>query len=536
MKKLILIAVVLLQYLSFSQEHAWVYLTDKPNASEALANPISILTQNAIDRKTTRNIPIDERDVPVNEAYITQLKAQPGISVMAKSKWFNAVYVIGTEAEINDLEMLDFVDVIDFANNSLNSDSRIAYTASKFSTEEQLVDFNYGSAQNQIEMIGVDALHLQDYTGEGIIIAVLDSGFTNTDTMQAFQRLRDNGGLLGGYDFVDRNENVFAFTGGEHGTRVLSSMAGFIQDEYVGTAPDASYYLFRTEDTSSEMPVEEAYWVEAAERADSLGVHMINSSLGYRVYDNSNYSYTPSDMNGDTAFITKGANIANEKGILVVNSAGNSGASDWQTVGAPADASGVFSIGAVDSEGMYASFSSQGSNAQPTQKPDVVARGAGAAVVNSNNTIINNNGTSFSSPIMAGAIASLWQALPNASHEEIKDFVRQSASQFNTPDFFLGYGIPNFETALDIGLSVPEENFIQFKVFPNPVQSLLTIQIPQSSEPTTLKVYNVIGKLILEQDISQSETTLNMASMASGVYILSFENDNASKQFKLIKS
>ncbi len=537
MKKLLLLGVLLFQYMSFAQEeHAWVYLTDKENVETSLADPISILTQNAIDRKLAHNIPIDERDVPVNENYITQLKNQSGITVMAKSKWFNAVYVIGLETDIIALESIDFVDYIDFADKSLNADSRVALQDNKFDFEENLVDFNYGSAQNQVEMIGVDHLHVSDFTGDGIVVAVLDAGFPNIDTMGAFQRLRDNGDLLDGYDFVSRNENVYEFDGNEHGTRVLSNMAGFIQDEFVGTAPDASYYLFRTEDTSSEMPVEEMYWVEAAERADSLGVHIINSSLGYRVFDNENYSYTPSDMNGNTAFITKGANIANEKGILVVNSAGNSGASAWLTLGAPADASGVFSIGAVDSEGNYAPFSSQGTVEQPTQKPDVVARGAAAAVVNSSNEIINNNGTSFSSPILAGGIASLWQALPDASNEEIKEFVRMSASQFNTPDFLLGYGIPDFELAYDIGLSLTEEEFIRFKVFPNPVSNNLYIQIPTSTDVTNLKIFNVLGKLMLEQDISQTETKIDMTFMASGIYIMSFKSNNGSKTFKLIKS
>lgn len=517
-------------------EHAWVYLTDKENVEASIANPISILTQEAINRKEAHNIPIDERDVPVNEAYISQLKTQTGISVMAKSKWFNAVYVIGLETDISALEALEFVDFIDFADKNLNMDTRVAFNTNKFEAEESLIDFNYAATQNQVEMIGVDHLHFADYTGEGIVVAVFDAGFPNVDTMDAFQRLRDNGDLLGGYDFVDRTEDVFEFDGNQHGTRVLSNMAAFVQDEFVGTAPDASYYVFRTEDAFNEMPVEESYWVEAAERADSLGVHIINSSLGYTAFDNSNYNYSPADMNGNTAFITKGANIANEKGILVVNSAGNSGASAWQTLGAPADASGVLSIGAVDSEGNYVSFSSQGTATQPTQKPDVVARGAASAVVNSSNNIVTSNGTSFSSPIMAGGIASLWQALPNASHEEIKQFVRMSASQFDTPDYFIGYGIPNLELALDIGLTISEEDFIQFKVFPNPVSNLLNIHIPSISETTHLKIFNVLGKLIIEKEIIQSETKLDVSSMAIGMYMMSFESSKGVTTFKLLKS
>ena len=192
--------------------------------------------------------------------------------------------------------------------------------------------------------------------------------------------------------------------------------------------------MFLTEDVGSETPVEEAYWVEAAERSDSLGVHVINTSLGYKTYQNPNYTHTDEDLNGSTTFITRGANIANEKGILVVTSAGNSGANG---VGAPADATGVLSIAAVDLDGDYAGFSSQGSALQATQKPDVAARGVAAFVIDDDNNITNNNGTSFSSPIMAGGIASLWQALPNATNEEIKDYVRMSASQYTTPDFFV---------------------------------------------------------------------------------------------------
>ena len=273
--------------------------------------------------------------------------------------------------------------------------------------------------------------------------------------------------------------------------------------------------------------------MEAAERSDSLGVHVINTSLGYKTYQNPNYTHTDEDLNGSTTFITRGANIANEKGILVVTSAGNSGASG---VGAPADATGVLSIAAVDSDGDYVGFSSQGSSIQPTQKPDVAARGGATFVINSSNTIVNNNGTSFSSPLMAGGIASLMQALPNATHEEIKDYVRMSASQFTTPDFFIGYGIPDLQLALDIGLSLQEEEFFEFKVFPNPANDILNVQIPTINDITTLRIFDVLGKFVLEQNLTESSSQLDMSSMAPGLYIMTFQSGNASKTFKLIKS
>jgi len=535
MKKKILLLSLLFQSLMYSQQDAWIYLTDKENVAASISNPITILTQKAIDRKNAQGIAIDVRDVPVTESYITQLKAQTGITVLAKSKWFNAVHVRGSEADINALTVLSFVDYIDFADKSLNT-GRPSVQQSKFDTEEALINFVYGNSQVQIDMINLDNLHVSDYTGDGITIAVLDAGFPNVNTMSAFQRLRDNNDLLNGYDFVNRTSNVYAYTANSHGTLVLSDMAGFVQDQFVGTAPDASYYLFRTEDAATENPVEESYWVEAAERADSLGVNIINSSLGYTTYDNPNYSYTPSDMNGLTAFITKGANIAAEKGILVVNSAGNSGAGSWQIVGAPADAAGVFSIGGVDASGNYASFSSRGDASQPTLKPDVVAQAAGPYVINQSDNITTSNGTSFSSPIMAGAIACLMQALPSMSPNQIKQFIRQSASQYSTPDYFLGYGIPDMQMALNLALSVTEFETVQSKIYPNPVNNILYVQLSSVSENTEVTIYNVLGKVVLQQKLSELNSSIDVSSFSSGLYMLSISSNKNSKTFKLIKS
>lgn len=535
MKKILLISILFCGLNVTAQQDAWVYFNAKDNVQESIDNPISILTQQAIDRKNAHGISIDDRDVPINESFISLLKApETGITVFAKSKWFNAVYVRGSEEDITALITdFEFVESVEFANQSLNPNSRIDIENDKFSVDDANIAFTYGSTQEQIEQINVNTLHLDDYTGEGIIIAVLDSGFPNVDAMAAFQRMRDNGDLLGGYDFVDRNDNVHAFTGNDHGTKVLSTMAGFVEDQFVGTAPDASYYMFRTEDVGSETPVEEAYWVEAAERSDSLGVHIINTSLGYRTYDNPNYSYTNEDLDGNTTFITRGANMANEKGILVVTSAGNSGETG---VGAPADGIGVLSIGAVDVDGNYAGFSSQGSAFQPTQKPDVAARGAAAVVINDENNIINNNGTSFSSPIMAGGIASLWQALPDATNEEIKQYVRMSASQYDNPDFLIGFGIPNLQLAMDIALSLEEEEQFEFKVYPNPTSEIVYIQNLTANASTILKMYDMLGKVILEQNTNTSSEQVDVSHLSKGVYMLSIQSGNSFKTVKLIKS
>ncbi len=534
-KELLILLLVFSQVVVYAQQDAWVYLTDKEDVAFSISNPITILTQQSINRKNSQGIPIDERDVPVTETYISLLKNQTGITVLAKSKWFNAVHVRGSETDISSLEALSFVDRIDFADQTLNRSGRTFSQHNKFEQVEARIEFNYGTTQNQIEMIQLDDLHFLDFTGEGIIIAVLDSGFPNVNTMSSFQRLRSNNDLLNGYDFVSRSQNVYGFAGSNHGTKVLSDMAGFVQDQFVGTAPDASYYLFRTEDVTSENPVEESYWVEAAERADSLGVHIINSSLGYTVYDNPDYSYTPSQMDGQTAYITKGATIASEKGILVVNSAGNSGNNAWQTVGAPADASSVLTIGGVDSNGDYASFSSQGSLSQPSLKPDIVARAVNTFVIDQTDTITTNNGTSFSSPIMAGAVACLKQALPNISNEQLKQFIRMSSSQYNTPDTLLGYGIPNMQLALAISLSVQETAFDELKIFPNPVADELHIQL-SSTDNCSLLLFDTLGKVILKKALNQTHEIINTSFLTLGVYILKITSPSGSKTFKLVKS
>jgi len=518
------------------QEDAWVYLTDKQNVSSSLLDPITILTQKAIDRKEKHGVLIDERDVPVNENYISQLKTQTGISVLAKSKWFNAVHVRGSEINIKALTGLSFVTSIDFADKSLNLKQVQQKKESKLETA--FTSFTYGNALNQIQMIKGDQLHLANYTGNGMTIAILDAGFTNVHLMTSFKRLRDAGHILDDYDFVNRDDDVYTNTLSSHGTWVLSTMAGYVENDYVGSAPDASYYLFITEDDASENPVEESYWVEAVERADSLGVDIINTSLGYTTFDNPNYNYTPSDMNGNTAFITKGANIAFEKGMLLVNSAGNDGNNSWGIVGAPADAAGVFTIGAVDASGDYASFSSIGSAIQPTQKPDVVAQGLGSAVIDDDDALLALNGTSFSSPILAGGIACLWQALPNKTNAEIMQLVRASASQFNTPDYFLGYGIPNLQLALNNALSLgdPQENNFDIKIYPNPVSNVLNIAVPSNENKLVGILYNVLGKKVLEIDIDINNSQFDLSLLSRGLYLLKIESKSVIKTFKIVKN
>lgn len=535
-RHLLFYALLHLSFITSAQQDAWVYLTDKQNVATSISNPISIITQKAIDRKNAHGVAIDARDVPVNELYISQLKSATGITVKAKSKWFNAVHVRGTETDINNLKTtFSFVDYIVFADKSLNV-TKTTKQKKQAKLESALTVFTYGNAFNQIQMIKGDQLHIANYTGTGITVAVIDAGFPNVNTMSSFQRLRNAGNIKGVYDFVDRDNDVYTNTTSHHGTLVLSTMAAYVENQYVGTAPDASYYLFVTEDGNSENPVEESYWVEAAERADSLGVDVINTSLGYKDYSPTytSYSYSQSDFDGYTTYITKGANIAFEKGMLLINSAGNDGNGG---LNAPADSPNVFTIGAVNSSGNYASFSSVGSAFQPTQKPDVVAQGQASAVIDENDVIYTANGTSFSSPIMAGGIVCLWQALPNKSNAEIMQLVRESASQYNTPDYFLGYGIPNLQTALNLALSMESYKIHdEIIVFPNPTKKIISFKLPSFEASYSVKIHSVSGKQVLASTVNQTSNQINLSSLVDGLYFVSISSNTSTKTFKIIKN
>ena len=536
-KLLLLLAVFAAPFMYAQQEDALVFLLDKEDVATSIANPISIMTQDAIDRKALQNTPIDERDVPVNEAYITQLKNTPGISVHAKSKWMNAVYVRGTEGDIDDLVTSDFVSSVEFMDKSLNFGTGTGTTRDKFAIENQQsrIIYNYGAAANQTTMLKVDYLHEQDFTGDGMVVAVLDSGFPNVMNNPAFSHIVSDGRLLGTYDFALRQENVDGT--GSHGAQTFSDIGGFILDQFVGTAPEASFYLFRTEYGPTENPVEEAWWVEALERADSLGVDVVNTSLGYQDYDNSSYDHSYADLDGQTTIGARGANHAFDKGMILVTSAGNDG-NGFTYVGTPGDSAGMLTIGAVDEDGDYVSFSSIGPTIDGRIKPDVMAQGRDAAVVSSNGNVTTSNGTSFSSPIMAGAVASLWQARPEVPNAQIMQVVRESAHLFNNPTDQMGYGIPNFEDGLNALLILGVEDQLlkeQFALYPNPVKTNINISFPEGVLQADFIVYNIIGEQVLNTKISNVNNWVDLSELVSGMYFATIKSNSRTNSYKLIK-
>jgi len=537
MQKLLFFLCFLIGYFSYAQEDAWVYLKDKPNATFYLSNPLQMLSKRALKRRIRQNIPLDLKDVPIEANYYQHIKNSNGITVLASSKWLNAIHVQGSVANINHLKTTFFIDFIDFSDKSLNAKSvikekeMIAHHQQKF--KELATDFDYGDAANQITMLQATYLHEQGFTGKGMEIAILDAGFPNVDINPAFQRLRENQQILGGFDFVHRSQNFY--TGHYHGAFVLSDIGGYLENRFVGTAPDAKFYLFITEDVSREVPLEESLWVEAAEKADSLGVDVINTSLGYTTFDNPRYNHTYADMNGKTAFISKGAAIAASRGMLLVNAAGNSGRSSWHYIGAPADAEGVLSIGAVNKDGNLAQFSSRGPTADNRIKPDVMAQGQNAYIINTNGFPRTASGTSFASPIMAGAVACFWQAFPKKTATEIKEMIRESGNYSDNPNNDYGYGIPNFKKAYEtFWYAQFSKEEVPVFVYPNPVKDDLFFRLIGNIADFKFTLYNLLGKKIIHQQ-AITRKKIPVSYLSSGIYFLRIDKGNQHKIIKMIK-
>ncbi len=516
-------------------EQAWIFFNQKPNAKIRLESPINFLSEKAILRKHKHKVPIDDRDLPLETDYVNTIKEKEGIAFLASSKWFNGIFVEGTQIDIEKLRELHFVKEVFYMDRSLNvlgAKKRNIRKSAKYLKKdkfEAVEEFVYGNTFRQTNLINLEPLHNKGYTGKGVTIAVVDAGFKNVDIISGFDRARKKGLLLGGYDFERRTNDVFGYKGNSHGTNVLSTMLGFVENEFIGTAPDASYYLFISEVAESETPKEEAYWIAAAEKADSLGVDIINTSLGYSLFDDPKYNYTNEDMNGNTTFISKGASIAFEKGMLVVNSAGNSGNSPWEIITAPADASEVLSIGAVRSDGVKASFSSFGPTADERVKPDVVAMGQNVSILSDKGSIVTSSGTSFSSPIIAGAIACLWQSMPDKTPIEVNDIVKMSGSLSVNPNINLGYGIPDFFSVcnecdkLSINKNESEENNIQ--LIENPVGAFLELGISKNNQVNTYEIFDVLGRKLVVGNFYET-SIINVNYLFSGVYFLKLYGKN----------
>ncbi len=540
MKKFILFFVLFSSFCSFSQtQDAWVYFKNKPNAATFLANPLTMLTQRSLNRRILQNILLDNIDVPIHQPYIDMITTAFGITVKAKSKWMNCLHVQGNQTNISALLNFTFVDRLEYADRTLNN-KNVNYVPQNNPVNKNLstaTSFNYGSSSNQISMLNGNLLHQQNFTGTGIQIAVFDAGFPGVNTAQPFARLLTNNAILGGYDFVSRNANFY--TGNSHGTLVLSCMGGFKENQLVGTAPDAKFYLYITEYAPTEEIIEESNWVEAAEEADRVGVDIITSSLGYFEYDNPAHNHTYSDMTGNKAFISRGANLAFSKGIIVVSSAGNSGSSSDPYIAVPAEANNVLAIGAVKSDRNYANFSSIGPSFDGRIKPDVMAQGQAAVLSNTSGTITTANGTSFSGPILAGMVACLWQALPNLTNSQIIDLVKQSADRYTSPNAQYGYGIPDFQKAINLNLSVNsviKPDLLQgFVLYQTPNTDYVSFAFPKDISRASITFFDVLGKKLYQKDITVDDNAVPISTWNTGVYLFNIDADNKVQTGKFLR-
>jgi serine protease AprX len=541
---LLFICIIISTAETFSQTYPnryWIRFTDKNNNPYSLDRPEEFLSERAIQRRLKQNISLSFNDLPITPAYIDSLKAL-GVPVYNTSKWFNAI-----TTESISTELLERIYDLSFVVKSSNQESQQMITGIKNNTAMVTSELDnwetfYGYSESQIKIHNGHFLHQQGYKGEGIQIAVIDAGFLGVDVISGFSHLWNEERIMGTRDFVDRNSNIYRED--SHGMRVLSIIAGFIPYEFIGTAPDASFWLLRSEDVGSEYLIEEDNWVSAAEFADSAGADIINSSLGYSVFDDFTQDHSYDDMDGNSARVSIAADIAASKGILVISSAGNQGNKDWKYITAPADADSVLAIGAVDTLGIIAPFSSLGPSFDGEIKPNVCAVGSGTYILRQNSSIGTGGGTSLSAPVITGLAACLWQANPGATNMEIFSVIQESSNKFTNPDTIYGYGIPDFNLA-DIICKTKynniSEDFYSLNIFPNPFKENIKIIFYSSSAKTvSITFYDATGRIINEEEYyvndSYNEIIIDKLSyLSSGIYFLTIQSENSLLIHKLIK-
>lgn len=536
---------------SFAQTRYVVELTDKNGTPFSVSNPSAFLSTRAIARRTTQNIPVDQYDLPVNPSYIQGIAAT-GATVLNVSKWLNTVTVDATTTQLNAIMSLTYVNstihVGRQGNPSVRPDKfameNVPVTAARVQLPQSTSSFNYGYGYNQIHMLNGDVLHNSGHDGQGMLIAMLDAGYDGAQNANVLDSVLNSGQVIGTKNFIDGTSNVFTLS--SHGAMCLSTIASNEPGVMVGTAPHADFILLITEDVNSENLIEEYNWASGAEYADSAGADIISSSLGYSEFDDFTMNHTYADMNGHTAPSSIAANLAASRGMVVVNSAGNSGSSLWHYITAPSDGDSVVCVGAVDSAGIYASFSSTGPSSDGDIKPTVSAQGEGTYVANvfGGGGVFPGNGTSFSCPVLAGLIACLWQCYPGATWRQVVEAVKQSASQFSNPDSLLGYGLPDFSDAcsilasLDPAKDLGDDAFTG--VYPNPFTNDFEFGFySDTNQNVRFQVFDIAGKLVYdfrEHMTPHSKKHFRLAAQfAKGIYILRVITDDTTLEKKIVK-
>ena len=529
---------------AFSQNESalyfWIKFKDKQHSPYSLNNPLQFLSQQSLTRRSIQGLAPDSSDLPVSPAYVDSI-APYVTRVVHHLKWFNMVV-----AEINDTSSIDvirhfsFVDsvapIINYPYKALNVANKLEGPATPVDQQIIYPDV-HGIAYHQLNMMNGDLLHQLGYRGQGVIISMMDDGCGGVDTLHAFDSVRPR--ILDTWDFANPLKTVYNDPSSDgHGAETFSCIAGNVPYQYIGSAPDASFTLYHTEDFIPEWVMEEYNWAAAAERADSVGAQIYSTSLGYTTFDDNAGNPAFADLNGNKTMITQAANTAASKGILVFNSVGNDGSDAWHYMCAPADGDSVIAIGAVDSAKNVAGFSSHGPNAAGRIKPDLCAQGVLSAVIY-NGFPSYNNGTSFSCPTLAGCAACLWQAFPTKTAQEIKDAIMISADHFWTPDNNHGYGIPDFYNAYLLLLTNYNGNILRLSddaaVYPSPFTTQLNVSLYNTNEGNrTIELFDMPGRKVFSKQVYVRANTFeivaleNLDGLNEGEYFLRIDKQ---KQF-----
>ena len=519
---------------AFSQDRYMVFFKDKAGSNYTTNQPLSFLSQKAVDRRINLGVGVSTADIPVSAEYVSDVK-ETGAEVYFSTRWLNGVLVQCEASLIPSIESLAFVDRVEFVapQSRLTNAGRRKITLKRKNASAGI------ETKTQLDMVGITQMHTDAFQGEGITIAVFDGGFQGVDTIKAFQHifLEDRFNESASYDFVTNSGNVFQFD--DHGTQVFSVIAGYIRDAFTGGAMKANFQLYVTEDDFSEHRIEEYNWLFAAERADSAGVDIITSSLGYYDFDIESHNYTKEQMDGETAVSTRAAQLAADRGILVVCSAGNEGTKPWKIITAPADAEDVLAIGNVTAQGILSPSSSRGPTAVGAIKPDLVALGTAVRTIRGNGTLAFSTGPSLSPPLVTSLAAGVWQTHPELTNFEVIEALRRTASNANTPNNDIGYGIPNYIAVVNYFEQKLQPNI--FEVFPNPVVDTVTIRPfdPQQISSCSDEVVGADGRIVRKDTVQFSwlnpSHRANLSHLAPGVYILRVLTGRSKHTFRFVK-
>lgn len=528
-------------WLMFCQGHSqetnyffYVQLSDKKNSPFSLEEPLEYLSERAIERRKFFSISLDSTDLPINPSYLNLIQ-QTGAKIHCCSKWLNGLTVLLQDSNLMaNIRSLPFVKWTQYTGKTTSPSAKIS-KKTKFKVPAEQNDY-----ANQIKQVGGDYLLKNGLRGKNIHIGVLDAGFTHVNINPAFGSLRLQNRLLGTKDIVSLSD-LDIFEAHFHGANVLSIMTANLPEQYIGSAPDASYWLIRTENDSSEYLVEIDFWVAGIEYADSVGVDLVNSSLSYTIFDESSMDFQYEDMNGENSRASRAATIAAQKGIIVVVSAGNEGNKTWKYIGSPADAKETITVGGVTADGNPSAFSSFGPTFDGRVKPEICARGTSVEMIDVNGNLTYGNGTSYAAPIITGLMAGYLQYFKENQihitiHEILQSIFRTGNLYFNPTDQ-MGYGIPNFQAALENYLTKNEmiiANNVRW--FINKSDETIHIQLPKEivGEKVQVRVYSDMGILMHQQEISSEEIIISTSSFLPGIYLIHIRYDNKLVMKKII--